>query len=196
MNQFAAQSIGPIASRSTLGYTTVESKITSVHKLAVCYHTQRKYDQAERLYLSALASLHGPTGEEDLEFGQLLNNLARLYHTQGKYEKAEPLYMQSLKAVEQQFGEANSKVARRLVNLAELYYAMGRNEESMAHYQRAIAVLEQTLGTTRATTEKSRKALNNILQSISQKRGVPPIGSIGTLEFQSAALHADGIGHK
>ena len=184
MNILAAQSMGHLASRSAAGYSAGESKITAVHKLAVCYYTQKKYDQAERLYRSALDGLRNSIGEKDPEFGQLLNNLARLYHTQGKYDQAEPLYRQSLAVVERHFGEHHPKAARRLANLAGLYFSMGRSDESMVHYQRAIAILERELGPTHSTTVKTKSAYAAMRKTMNQSPDTKAIeGHSAAAEF-------------
>ena len=168
MNSLAAQSIGRIVSLPASGYSTGNSQITSVHKLAVCYHTQKNYEQAERLYLKALSALRNSVGQTAPEFGQVLNNLARLYHTLGRHEEAEPLYKQSLAVPERHYGEYNPKVARRLANLAELYCAMGRHEESIVHYQRAIAIVEREFGPTHPTTVKTLRAFAAMLKTMNR----------------------------
>jgi len=182
MNSLAAQSIGHIVSLPASSHSAANSQVTSVHKLAVCYHTQKNYEQAERLYLKALTAIRNSIGQTAPEYGQVLNNLARLYHTLGRYEEAEPLYKQSLAVVEQHYGEYNPKVARRLANLAELYFTMDRNDESIVHYQRAIAIVEREFGPTHPTTVKTLRAFAAMLktmnrtadgQAIAERLGIP-----------------------
>ena len=182
MNSLAAQSIGHIVSLPASSHSAANSQVTSVHKLAVCYHTQKNYEQAERLYLKALTAIRNSIGQTAPEYGQVLNNLARLSHTRGRYEEAEPLYKQSLAVVEQHYGEYNPKVARRLANLAELYFTMDRNDESIVHYQRAIAIVEREFGPTHPTTVKTLRAFAAMLktmnrtadgQAIAERLGIP-----------------------
>lgn len=126
--------------------------ITSLHKLAVAYHTQKRYEEAERLYQEALAAMNAAGAPNDPEFAQLLNNLGRLYFEEKRYKEAEPLYTRSLALVEESLGRDHPKVARRVVNLADLYFAVGKHSEALAHYQRAVAIEEREFGPKHPTT--------------------------------------------
>jgi tetratricopeptide (TPR) repeat protein len=168
MNIFAAQSVGKFTSQAATSFTSTTSKIASAHKLALCYHAQKNYDQAERMYKEALASLDTPVGRKEAEYGQVLNNLARLYHCQGKFDAAEPLYRKSLDAVQQHYGEFHPKVARRLTNLAELFRAMGRNVESIIHFQRAAAIMERNAGLEDPTTVRTLKSYAAMLRKVNR----------------------------
>ena len=52
--------------------------LAGLHKLALAYHTQGKYDQAERIYGEALAHLSSAEQQRSPEYSQLLNNVGRL----------------------------------------------------------------------------------------------------------------------
>lgn len=64
---------------------------TSLNNLALLYHTQGKYTQAEPLYQRALAICEHELGPNHPDTATSLNNLAALYRNQGKYTQAEPL---------------------------------------------------------------------------------------------------------
>ncbi|MBI2819214.1 MAG: tetratricopeptide repeat protein [Acidobacteria bacterium] len=126
--------------------------ITSLHKLAVAYHTQKRYEEAERLYQEALVAMTATVAPSDPEFAQLLNNIGRLYFEQMRYKEAEPLYSHSLALVEESLGRDHPKVARRLVNLADLYFAIGKHSEADAYYRRAVSIDEKAFGPKHHTT--------------------------------------------
>ena len=63
----------------------------TLNTLAVLYHTQKKYAQAESLYQRALAIDEQVLGPLHPSTAIDLNNLAELYHDQSKFELAEPL---------------------------------------------------------------------------------------------------------
>jgi len=108
-----------------------------LNRLAVLYHSQRKYSTAEQLYKRALAVSKKESGSRpSVEVATVLNNLARLYHDQDRLADAEPLYKRSLAIVEKTLGSKNLKASTRVRNLADLYHAQGRDEEARPLYQR------------------------------------------------------------
>ena len=68
----------------------------SLNNLAMLYHTQGKYAEAEPLYQRLLAIREKALGPEHPDVATSLNNLADLYRAQGKYAEAEPLYQRLL----------------------------------------------------------------------------------------------------
>lgn len=138
--------------------------LTSLHKLAYFYHSQKDYEKAERLYLEALAAGDTPEGRQHPEFEKLLNNLASVYQRMGKFQDAEFLYKRSLRMVEEQYGEYHPKAVRRLLNLAELYAEMKRSVESAQEYQRALLIAERELGSAHADTQKVVQSYSAMLR--------------------------------
>ncbi|MBI4461258.1 MAG: tetratricopeptide repeat protein [Acidobacteria bacterium] len=114
-----------------------------LHKLAVLYHKQEKYPEAEALYGRSLAISRKTLGESHQEIATILNNLARLYQGQKRYADAEPLYLQSVAILEQIFGPDHPKVATRLKNLASLYRAAGEEAKAVPFQKRALEILEK-----------------------------------------------------
>jgi tetratricopeptide (TPR) repeat protein len=114
--------------------------------LALLYQSQGRYEEAEPLYLQALAIGEQQLGKDHPDVATRLNNLAGHYESQGRYEEAEPLYLQALAISEQQLGKDHPDVAIRLNNLACLYQSQGRYEEAEPLFVRALAIGEQQLG--------------------------------------------------
>jgi hypothetical protein len=124
------------------------ASVTALHKLAYFYHAQKNYEQAERLYIQALAAAESAArtqGGEHSEFEKLLNNLANVYHRLGKFTEAESLYSRSLEIVQKQFGEFHPKVVRRLLSLAELNADSGNTSDALQLYQQAMLIAEREL---------------------------------------------------
>jgi CheY-like chemotaxis protein len=113
-----------------------------LNKLAVLYHSQRKYRIAEQLYKKALKVTEAESGKQTTEVATILNNVARLYHDQDRLEDAEPLYKRSLAIVEKVAGPKTHKAATRLRNLVELYRAQGRNDEAATLNQKLMGIRE------------------------------------------------------
>src|SRR3990172_10615101 len=81
-----------------------DSRLTStLNNLAVLYHTQGKYSEAEPLYRRALAILEETLGATHPSVGQGLNNLAEMLRAQGKHAEAERLHRRALAILEKVF---------------------------------------------------------------------------------------------
>jgi tetratricopeptide (TPR) repeat protein len=62
-----------------------------MNNLALLYHYQGRYEQAEPLYLQVLELGKRLWGEDHPDVAISLNNLAALYKSQGRYEQANYL---------------------------------------------------------------------------------------------------------
>ena len=118
----------------------------SLNQLAVLYHSQGKYNEAEPLYRQSLSIREKHLGENHLDAATSLNNLATLYLNQGKYEEAEPLLLRSLSIREKQLGENHPDIAQSFNNLASLYRSQGKYKEAEPLYMQSLAIWEKELG--------------------------------------------------
>jgi tetratricopeptide (TPR) repeat protein len=85
-------------------FQKLEVLATSLNNLAYLYNSQRKYSEAEPLYLDALETGKRLFTSDHPNVATILNNLASLYHSQGKYSEAEPLYLDALEMSERTLG--------------------------------------------------------------------------------------------
>jgi tetratricopeptide (TPR) repeat protein len=134
--------------------------------LAVLYHFQGKYEDAELLYLQALELLKRLLGENHPNVATLLlaglyplNNLAELYRSQRRYAEAEPLYLKNLELRTRLLGENHPLVATSLNNLALLYESQGRYEDAEPLHLQALELLKRLLGENHPDVAQS---LNNL----------------------------------
>ncbi len=102
----------------------------TVNNLALLYHAQGRYIEAEPLHRRALAIREKALGPEHPHVALSLNNLAGIYQTQGRFGEAEPLDQRSLTINEKALGPEHPNTTITLNNLAELYRAQGRNEDA------------------------------------------------------------------
>jgi tetratricopeptide (TPR) repeat protein len=137
--------------------TKIRNNLAALHRaqakelndLAVRYHDQGIYAEAESLYKRALAILAikekalGPDHKEvttvrnnltELHKAQAkeLNKLAVGYHNQGKYAEAEPLYKRALAMMEKALGPDHKEVTKIRNNLAALHRAQSKHTEEEA----------------------------------------------------------------
>src|SRR5215831_2077948 len=119
---------------------------TSLNSLAVLYHVQGKYAEAEPLYKRALGIREKTLGPDHPDVASSLNSLAALYRAQGKYTEAEPLYQRALMIRERALEPDNPGTAMSLNGLALLYSAQRKYTEAEPLYQRALMMREKALG--------------------------------------------------
>jgi len=112
----------------------------TLNALAVLYHTQRKYAQAESFYQRVLRLLEQTIGPEHPTLATTLNNLAVVYEAQDQYGAAEPLYQRALALLERTLGPEHPNLAAALENYADLLRKMQREAEAEPLEARAKAI--------------------------------------------------------
>ncbi len=112
----------------------------TLNALAVLYHTQRKYAQAEPLYQRVLTLLEQTIGPDHPTLATTLNNLAVVYEAQDKYAEAAPLYQRALALIERTLGPEHPNLAVALDNYADLLRKMQRAAEAETAEARAKAI--------------------------------------------------------
>jgi tetratricopeptide (TPR) repeat protein len=112
----------------------------TLNTLAVLYHAQNKYAQAESLYQRVLKRLEQTIGLDHPTLATTLNNLAVVYEAQGKYEEAVFLYQRALALLERTLGPEHPNLAAALDNYADLLRKMQREAEAESVEARARAI--------------------------------------------------------
>src|SRR5262252_9233381 len=102
----------------------------TLNTLAVLYHTQSKYAQAEPLYQRVLKLLEQTVGPDHPTLATTLNNLAVVTEAQDKYAEAAPLYQRALALMERTLGPDHPNLAVALDNYADLLRKMQREAEA------------------------------------------------------------------
>jgi tetratricopeptide (TPR) repeat protein len=112
----------------------------TLNTLAILYHTQRKYAQAEPFYQRVLKLLEQTIGPDHPTLATTLNNLAVVYEAQDKYAEAAPLYQRALALIERTLGPEHPNLAAALDNYADLLRKMQREAEAESAEARARAI--------------------------------------------------------
>ncbi len=118
----------------------------TLNNLAGLYKSQQQYDQAEPLYLRALAIRGQKLGRKHPDVATSLNNLAVLCKAQRRFGEAQHLYLQAIEILEQKLGSEHLSVANTLHNLAGLYKAQQQYDKAEPLYLRALTIRERKLG--------------------------------------------------
>jgi tetratricopeptide (TPR) repeat protein len=135
------------------GFTS-EIAALLLNRTGYYYNSQGRYEEAEPLYLDALAMMKRLLGEAHPDVATSLNNLAGLYESQGRYKEAEPLLLEALTMRKQLLGEAHPAVASSLFNLGALRYNQGRYSEAQTLLLQAQPIYLSQLGPDHPNTQE------------------------------------------
>ncbi|WP_417911791.1 tetratricopeptide repeat protein [Candidatus Electronema sp. TJ] len=106
---------------------------------------QGRLDEAEKLYLQALAIWETSLGKEHPAAAKGLSNLAELRKAQGRLDEAEALHRRALALWENALGSGHPSVGFSLRSLALLHEAQGRLDEADTVCRRAETILKNSL---------------------------------------------------
>ena len=129
------------------------------HAVGDLYSNQGKLEDAEAMYVRALAGREKALGPEHISTLDTVNNLGNLYADQGKLREAEHLYLRALAGFEKALGLEDTSTLNIVNNLGVLYGDQGKLEEAEDMYVRALAGTEKTLGPEHTSTLNT---LNNL----------------------------------
>ena len=115
------------------------------NNLAAFYRMQKRYAEAEPLYLQAIAIREKALGRDHPAVALALNNLAILHDAQDHFAEAEPLYKRVLEIREKALGPEHLETAATANSLGELYLAQRRFDQAEPHLKRAYVVREKAL---------------------------------------------------
>ncbi len=131
----------------------------TLNNLAGLYKSLERYEEAEPLYLRALAIRTQQLGREHPDVATSLNNLAVLCKAQRRFGEAQHLYQQAINILEHRLGNDHPSVANTLHNLAGLHRSQKQYAEAEPLYRRALVIREQKLGSNHPTVAST---LNNL----------------------------------
>jgi tetratricopeptide (TPR) repeat protein len=132
------------AAKATLGPD--DQHLASMqNNLAALYRMQKRYAEAEPLYVQAIAIREKALGPDDPAVALALNNLATLHDAQDHFEEAERLYKRVLAIREKTLGPDHLETAATANSLGELYLAWRRLDQAEPLLKRAHLVRERAL---------------------------------------------------
>lgn len=137
----------------------VERSINQRLETAQHFHDQKRYAEAEPIYLEVLEDRENAFGKEHPKTLDAVHSLAIFFHNQKRYGEAEPLYLRALKAYERSLGEEHPTTILSLSNLALMYNDQGRYYEAEPLHLRTVETRERTLGSNDLQTLDSLNSL-------------------------------------
>jgi tetratricopeptide (TPR) repeat protein len=112
---------------------------TALGALGYNLHQQRRFADAEQLYLEDLSITEEVNGVDDLNVVYSLNNLAVVYQQTGKYAESAELYLRDIAISTRLLGAEHANIAVTQINLAVSYIHLHKLDEAHALMRLALA---------------------------------------------------------
>jgi tetratricopeptide (TPR) repeat protein len=139
-------------SRRLAGQDDDIAMLGAIHGLGDLYVDQGKLDEAEEMYLRALAGSEKALGRDHTLTLGTVNNLGLLYVNQGRLDEAEKMCQRALAGLEKALGRDHTLTLGTVNNLGNLYADQGKLDKAEKMYQWALAGLEKALGRDHTST--------------------------------------------
>ncbi len=115
----------------------------AINDLGQMLEQRGDYDEAEQLYLEAIAMKRRLLGDKHPEIAAGLENLAQILQDKGDLVQAEALLRQALAMQRELLGEVHPSVARNLNNLAFVQYDRGDTRDALATERESLVVYQK-----------------------------------------------------
>ena len=133
--------------------------LNTMSLLAMLYTWHNQLDEAEPLFLRALAGLDRTVGPTHRDTLSVRNNLAILYSDRRDLDKAVELLDSVYEVMVAEYGQNDPDTLDSMVNLAHVYNEMGRLDEAEEIGRKSLDAARRTLGDEHPTT---LNAMNNL----------------------------------
>jgi tetratricopeptide (TPR) repeat protein len=111
------------------------------NNLGFLYFKEKKYNLAENVFESAIASTEKASGPDNPDLITMLGNLATVNLSHHRYRAAEEHFRRALGIAERSFGPDQVTSVRALIGLARAEAALGKRSEAETFRQRARNVV-------------------------------------------------------
>lgn len=117
-----------------------------LHILGMCVYKGGRKEEAEEMYLRALAIFEAKLGVDHLEVAHTLYELGRCYYAAGRTAEAEEHLRRALEIEVEKLGPHHLDVASTLYHLGVCLYRAGRREEAKGSLRPALAIWKEHPG--------------------------------------------------
>jgi tetratricopeptide (TPR) repeat protein len=145
----------------TQGDEEIRSRILNAAGLRVFY--QQHYDEALKLFQSALALREKQLGKDHPGLIQMLGNMSLALQKRGRLDEALQARQRALRISEQQLGPEHPRLALALQGLGTLLRGQGQYDRARAYYDRALGIEVRSLGPRHAQVASSLRTLGSML---------------------------------
>jgi len=128
-------------------------------ELAYLYFYERRFDEAEPLFLHAIEGLESSLGPDDDVTLHTKKNLANLYTYRGDYTEAEQLHLHCLEKLRETLGDDDPTTLRSMNELGILYRVSGHLDKAEPLLAEALASQRRVMGAAHPFTLSSMNSL-------------------------------------
>lgn len=120
------------------------------------------------------------SGQQDLKYAEIANNLGEVLSAQAHYDEAEPLYKEAMAIRLRILGPKASDLAVSVTGLADVYRAQGRSPEAEQSLRRALKIAAHISETRTQGGEfqGDERFLNSLLQDPASIPGSPELARV------------------
>ena len=122
-----------------------------------------EFEQAEKIYLEALAARRQRYSLDSPEVATSKGSLGILYHAQDELEQAEPLLREALEIRRRAYGDEDTRLAPYFDVLGRVLAAQGRTQEAERLYDAALTIRQRRLPENHPHLAQTRKNLASLL---------------------------------
>ncbi|KAK2017597.1 TPR-like protein [Colletotrichum eremochloae] len=120
--------------------------IICLSNLVETYHSQGRYNEAEKIGIEVLALHQKALGRRNPQTIKSMVNLATTYHSQGRYNEAEKAFIEVLALCREILGKQHPGTIASMSDLATTYRAQGRYNEAEKAFVEVLALSREILG--------------------------------------------------
>ena len=136
--------------------------------LGLVYEMQQRFEEAEPLYLEALAQYRTLYREENPIMSHSLILLGRLYQGWGKYEPAIKYYAEGLAHSEKTFPAHFPTNLARQIRYAEILEEAGRREDALETLLKTHGIATEKYGPEYKYTQAAKKSIITLYELLGQ----------------------------
>jgi len=120
----------------------------SLDDLGEFYYGNKKYSEAEKIFLKSLKLKKDILGEKHIEYAYSLHNLGSFYGERGQYLEAEPLLLKALEIRLAILGKKNKTYLKTLENIAIIYAKQGNYSQAEPLFLEVVDIKKSLFGET------------------------------------------------
>lgn len=148
-----------------VGDTLSVNYTISLDNLGEFYYSNKKYSEAEKIFLKSLKLKKEILGEKHIEYAYSLHNLGSFYGERGHYLEAEPLLLKALEIRLATLGKKNKTYLKTLENIAIIYAKQGKYSQAEPFFLEVLEIKKSIYGETNPEYVSSLKKLAFFYQS-------------------------------
>ena len=120
----------------------------SLDDLGEFYYGNKKYSEAEKIFLKSLKLKKEILGEKHIEYAYSSHNLGSFYGERGRYLEAEPLLLKALEIRLTILGKKNKMYLKTLENIAIIYAKQEKYSQAEPFFLEVIEIKKSIFGET------------------------------------------------